>query len=224
MAEDEEAPTYSYEGERAPGESLSITAGEAPKVLSKDIVLLGERAGAGKATFPSGDSYEGKYEAGKRHGAGSYVYAAPKPGEDEEPKPPRGQYDGTFAGGLKDGVGTMAYGSGHKYQGTWKAGLRDGEGAMFYPNGDIYTGSWLAGKKHGAGSYIFKESETRVAGTWEHDKLVSGRFMDKFGNAYDGDFEGSTDAVEYTAGGKFTLASGATALAAPTLPAAVDVE
>ena len=33
-----------------------------------------ERHGQGKATLPNGDTYEGLYENGKRHGQGVYRY------------------------------------------------------------------------------------------------------------------------------------------------------
>ena len=57
-----------YEGARATGEVTSITAGEPPKVMTKEITLLGDRHGAGKATFPKGDLYEGEFFAGSRDG------------------------------------------------------------------------------------------------------------------------------------------------------------
>lgn len=31
-----------------------------------------ERHGQGKATLPNGDTYEGQYDSGKRHGQGTY--------------------------------------------------------------------------------------------------------------------------------------------------------
>jgi radial spoke head protein 1 len=33
-----------------------------------------ERHGFGKATLPNGDTYEGQYEFGKRHGTGTYRF------------------------------------------------------------------------------------------------------------------------------------------------------
>ena len=34
----------------------------------------GERHGNGRAILPNGDIYEGEYEAGKRHGEGTYKF------------------------------------------------------------------------------------------------------------------------------------------------------
>ena len=74
--EEGEVKKYVYEGARAEGELTSITAGEDPKVLTKELPLLGPRHGEGTATFPSGDVYMGSFEAGARSGSGSYTYAA----------------------------------------------------------------------------------------------------------------------------------------------------
>lgn len=37
-----------------------------------------ERHGQGKATLPNGDTYEGQYDSGKRHGQGTYRLDFPK--------------------------------------------------------------------------------------------------------------------------------------------------
>jgi len=213
--EEETGPKYLYEGEREPGEMKEITAGEAPKVMTKEYQLLGERSGTGKATFPQGDVYEGEFSAGARAGHGKYVYAAPPPKEEEgeEAKPPIADYEGGWKKGLKNGVGVMTYAAGSKYHGHWKNGKYDGNGTLYYPNGDIYTGAWVGGQKHGQGTYIFKETDTQVTGEWYHNQLMSGSFTDAFGNEFVGGFQGSTNSVGYVAGGDFNLCSGATQMA-----------
>ena len=139
-----------------------------------------------------------------RHGTGKYTYAAPPPGEDEEPKPPLGEYNGAWKEGRKEGIGIMVYANKAKYHGNWKDGKQDGTGTLYYPNGDIYTGSWHAGKKHGPGTYFFKETATKVTGVWDYNQLATGTFVDKFGNSYTGAFSGSADSVGYVAGGEFS--------------------
>ena len=68
----------------------AITAGEEPKVLTKEVELRGEREGTGKASYPNGDTYEGEFAAGRRHGTGTYTFAAQPPApEGEEAKPKR---------------------------------------------------------------------------------------------------------------------------------------
>ena len=202
-----------YEGARATGEVTSITAGEPPKVMTKEITLLGDRHGAGKATFPKGDLYEGEFFAGSRDGEGKYVYAAPPPPEGEDPKPPIAEYAGKWMAGAKSGVGMATYATGHKYQGMWKDGKFDGLGTMFYPNGDIFTGAWVAGKKTGLGTYIFKASKTRIRGEWVDNKILNGAFKDQFNNKYVGEFATLADdgaKQNFVEGGVFNLCNGAT--------------
>ena len=130
MGDEEEAPKalYAYEGERATGETVSVTAGEEPKVLTKDVVLLGNRHGEGSATFPNGDTYKGSFADGARSGQGAYSYAAAPPAEEgEEPKPPVAEYDGKWKDGAKDGVGILTFTGGAKYHGMFKAGQYDGQ-------------------------------------------------------------------------------------------------
>lgn len=184
---------------------------------TEKTTLLGARSGQGTATFPNGDVYEGTFGTdgkGLRHGPGKYTYAAPPPAEEdagEEAPPPVAVYDGGWTVGKKSGVGIMTYADGCKYQGSWSKGQRHGIGAFYYPNGDIYTGEWAAGKKNGHGTYIYKETKTRLKGTWEEGKCVSGEFSDQFGNVYEGKFSSDGAAVGFMPCGKFTLASGAVA-------------
>ena len=211
QGDEEEVKVYAYEGERVtPGEIVPVTAGEDPKVLTKDVELLGARSGEGKATFPNGDVYQGGFADGSRSGLGSYSYAAAAPAEDEEPKPPIAAYEGKWSAGEKDGVGLMTYESGAKYHGAFKGGKFNGQGTMFYANGDIYCGEWVDGKKSGTGTYCFKASGAKVQGTWVDNKLTTGAFIDKFGNAFTGSFDSTETSTTYAAGG-FTLCSGAVA-------------
>lgn len=143
--EEEQIETkYVYAGERQPGETLAITAGDNPKVLTKDFDLLGLREGNGEARYPNTDTYKGGYNGGRRHGLGTYVYASQPPAEEgEDPKPAAATYDGAWKQGAKSGIAQVAYKTGHKYHGHMKGGLRHGNGTMYYPNGDIYTGEFL---------------------------------------------------------------------------------
>jgi len=222
--EGESGPVYLYEGDRATGATMEITAGAPPKELTKELQLLGGREGQGKATFPQGDVYEGTFSEGVRAGAGKYTYAAPPPGDDEEPKPPVGEYEGAWKAGQKNGVGVMTYSSGAKYHGHWKNGKYEGNGTLFYPNGDIYTGMWAAGKKHGQGTYIFKATDTKVSGEFSHNVLQSGSFTDAYGNEFAGQFSGSAESVGYVAGGEYKLCSGATQVARNPTAAELAIE
>lgn len=234
--EDEEAPPpYMYEGPREAGLKTTLSV-EMPvdeeadppvtKTRTKEISLLGARSGewAGgdaatpKATFPNGDVYTGSYVQGVRAGAGKYVYSGGKPAEEgDDPPPPSAVYEGTWKKNSKSGLGVMQYApmpGGAKYHGNWRGGKRNGQGTFFYANGDIYSGEWVDGKKQGEGSYLYKASGAEMVGTWKNGVMLSGSFIDKHGGNYKGSFAGDAKNVSFVAGGVFTAASGATAIAA----------
>lgn len=211
MGDEEEAPPkYVYEGDRAPGAVVSVTAGEG-KTKTEDVTLLGAREGVGKATYPNGDTFDGEYVGGAREGLGTYTYSAPPPEEGEDPAPPIAVYEGKWSGGGRSGVGTLSFASGAKYQGSFAAGKYQGQGTMFYANGDIYTGAWRGGKKHGIGTYIYKASGAKAIGEWGENTLLHGKFVDTFGNTYAGNFSGDASGAAFVAGGSFSLCSGASA-------------
>lgn len=213
--EEAEVKLYKYTGPRLEGETVSVTAGEEPKVLTEDKQKLGARHGetTEPTEYPSGDTYMGAYADGSRSGFGTYTYAAavPPPADGEEPAPAP-VYAGKWKGGLKSGVGELTFSSGAKYHGSFSEGKYHGQGTMYYANGDIYTGEWAAGKKEGAGTYFFKATEAKVVGTWAGNVLQSGTFSDKYGNAYEGTFAGDATSTTYMAGGAFSLCSGATSV------------
>ena len=202
--------TYAYEGARAVGTTTSVTAGEAPKVLTQEVTLLGGRHGLGKAIFGNGDVYEGEFSDGVREGSGTYTYASPPVEEGEEPIPPKAMYEGTWKAGLRSGVGVLTYTGGTKYQGHFKEGVFCGQGTMFYSNGDIHVGEWSGGQKNGTGTYISKASGARSSGTWAKGRLVDGRFADVHSNSYTGAFvPNGRKCVSYADGGTFALANSA---------------
>jgi len=134
--EDEEVPPYTYEGERKDGEevelSVTVEVDEKPRTKTSTVKLLGPREGKGRAAYTNGDTYEGGYANGARHGEGKYVYKA------------KGwTYEGGFAAGLRHGLGVMHYGNGERYHGFWREGLKSGQGTMYFASRDIYTGEWL---------------------------------------------------------------------------------
>jgi hypothetical protein len=217
--EDEEEIAYEYTGERAEGEvvelSVTVEVDEKPRTKKSNFKLLGARAGKGKASYPSGDTYEGEYAGGLREGEGVYVYKA------------KGwRYEGGFKAGLRHGLGTMVYSRGERYVGYWAAGVKSGQGTMYFASKDIYTGEWKGarevhaacraaraldapssltrllplararsrrsradGLKHGAGVYYFDATGGELDGTWEGGACVAGAWLDKSGVRYTGRFE-----------------------------------
>ncbi|KAH6586547.1 hypothetical protein BASA50_000501 [Batrachochytrium salamandrivorans] len=117
-----------------------------------------ERHGIGKAIFPNGDIYEGRYAQGKREGQGSYKWKAEH------------RYNGMYSDNQRHGVGYFVYPDGSKYKGDFIAGKRHGNGTYVYSNGDAYQGSWEADFKSGRGIYTFQNG-CKKSGTWVDGKL-----------------------------------------------------
>ena len=47
--------------------------GQAPKVLTQDVTLLGARHGRGEVIYSNGDTYAGEFVDGQREGYGKYT-------------------------------------------------------------------------------------------------------------------------------------------------------
>lgn len=174
--EEGEVKLYSYEGEREPAAEKEISVGEKKGTYQP----LGARSGKGVATFPNGDTYEGEYTTGQRHGQGKYTYSGGPPAEEgDEPPPPKGVYEGSWANDKKQGLGVMVYADGTKYHGNWERNKFSGQGAFYYANGDIYAGEWARGQKNGTGTYIYKATQTHLKGVWVNGVCQDGVFSDQ---------------------------------------------
>ena len=104
----------------------------------------GERHGYGKATLPNGDTYEGDYQNGKRHGNGTWV--------DDQ----------------RNGHGTYFYPNGDTYQGEWYQHQRHGHGTYTYAvTGSQFKGIFDEGKKKGSGEIIHENH--RFIGFFDED-------------------------------------------------------
>jgi len=123
-----------------------------------------ERHGEGKATLPNGDTYEGSYEHGLRHGHGTYRFFSAGNGA---------RYIGEYHRGKRNGQGKMCYPDGSIYDGQWADNQRNGQGTYTYANGDCYTGTWINNLRHGQGSYTYASPShkgTVFEGTWSNGK------------------------------------------------------
>ncbi|XP_073527178.1 junctophilin-4 [Phyllobates terribilis] len=92
----------------------------------------------GVYTWPSGNTYRGYWDQGKRNGLG------------EEHKG-RWLYRGEWTHGLKGRLGVRESLSGARYEGLWTDGQQDGYGVETYSDGGTYQGQWQTGKRHGYG-------------------------------------------------------------------------
>ena len=124
----------------------------------------GERHGKGRARLPNGDSYEGEYQNGYRHGFGKYVFRKLKG------KARNACYVGCYDRNKKNGQGTFFYPDGAKYEGSWREDLRQGFGTYCYTNGDVYRGEWERDKRYGQGTYTYAASGMIYEGQWSEGK------------------------------------------------------
>jgi len=142
-------------------------------------------SGKARVTYPCGDQFEGMFENGVRHGAGTYKYW-----EFGNPPNEQREFVGTFKENLKQGLGIMKYDKGGAfYHGHFLDGKRHGEGTFKYANGDIYSGMWEKGKKHGKGTYVYATTKYTIVGEWKDGEIVSGKWSFTNGSHYIGGFK-----------------------------------
>ncbi|CAF1204981.1 unnamed protein product [Didymodactylos carnosus] len=144
-----------------------------------------ERHGFGKAKLPNGDTYEGQYQNGKRHGSGTYRY--------ERRGPVMFEYHLKYIHfefidlimepdtlEIIHGKGTFIYPDGSKYEGEWNENVREGYGKYSYPNNDTYEGEWKNHQRSGKGTYTYAATKAQYTGTWNNGKRQGNGEM-KFG-------------------------------------------
>ncbi|MBK6587100.1 MAG: hypothetical protein IPG22_02100 [Acidobacteria bacterium] len=146
--------------------------------------------GKGKMIYGSGDTYDGEFVNGQRHGMGTY---RTKDGQVYVGQFAKGSYNGrgkiTFANGEtydgewlnneRTGEGRATYKDGANYEGVWLANKWHGLGRCAYSNGDVYYGNWVNGVRDGKATYYFKNGNYYI-GFWKNDlQHGEGRFVDK---------------------------------------------
>ncbi|GET85770.1 protein kinase, putative [Leishmania tarentolae] len=136
----------------------------------------GEMAGYGKATWHSGDTYEGEWLNGLMHGKGTYTWA------DGD------YYHGDYVRGRMEGSGEMKDATG-LYTGEWVDDMRQGYGRMLYAGGNVYEGEWLAGMRHGSGKLVEPASRVTYEGEFNrNEKEGRGVQTNADGDVYEGEF------------------------------------
>ncbi|KAG5487044.1 hypothetical protein LSCM1_07714 [Leishmania martiniquensis] len=136
----------------------------------------GEMAGYGKATWHSGDTYEGEWLNGMMHGKGTYTWA------DGD------YYHGEYVRGRMEGCGEMKDATG-LYTGEWADDMRQGYGRMVYSGGNVYEGEWLAGMRHGTGKLIEPAAHITYEGEFNrNEKEGRGVQTNAEGDVYEGEF------------------------------------
>jgi hypothetical protein len=92
--------------------------------------------------YLAGDSYEGEWKDGKKHGKGLYKSLDGY------------SYDGEWKNSKMDGQGVYKYPNGDFYRGEWKDNDRNGMGMYYdHSNGAKFEGQWLNDEENGQGIY-----------------------------------------------------------------------
>ena len=93
--------------------------------------------GTGVMLFDNGDTYEGEWSQGKKHGHGIMTYYN------------RDVYDGDWANDMKHGHGRYTWYNGGSYDGDYENGKRNGMGTYKNWTGSIYNNEIWTGEYYG---------------------------------------------------------------------------
>lgn len=102
----------------------------------------------------------------------------------------------------KVGSGTIKvqYINGDIYEGKMNQHeKREGMGKQYYRNGDKYEGEWINDQREGKGKIYFGDGGS-FEGSFKDDEIYSGKLKDKYGNAFENDY----NAGSYFLRGKLT--------------------
>lgn len=105
----------------------------------------------GKATYESGDIYEGSFDNNVFHGEGHYIW-----------KRNCHEYIGGYSNGKYDGHGIYKWSEVEYYKGEYQNGIKEGHGEMHMKNGIVFIGPFVNGVMHGEGDYKSKSYTGKV--------------------------------------------------------------
>lgn len=185
----------------------SCDTAPAPRMISPNIVFSidsevaecvvsqyeGERhdesglySGQGKATFVTGQTYEGQWANGLMHGIGTFTW---KSGVC---------YKGSVVKGRLTGKAILKWPGGNVYDGDVVEGYRQGKGkfVMVKESDEVedegavitYDGMWYRGRRHGHGVLLYdSDGKQKYEGEWHNDMRHGvGSMQYKSGNVYKG--------------------------------------
>jgi hypothetical protein len=176
---------YRYEGEFV----ISKLSGKKEK-LPQGLGILGLPTGlsaeamAKKGYSPIPYSYQGTWQAGKKHGMG----------EEEIWEMQDAQYamsilySGGYADDLYEGIGMLKTND-YTYIGDFVGGRREGQGQLSWSNGDVYKGEWRFDLYHGRGIFTFAKKGEIFEGTFAQGQYTQGKYTYASGDVYDGQFK-----------------------------------
>ncbi|KPI86010.1 hypothetical protein ABL78_4913 [Leptomonas seymouri] len=162
-----------------------------------------QRSGSGKAIYATGDTYEGEFLEGKKHGSGQYIFVSK--GRSEADRVVLKEVELLAKEGIdaKDAIdevarklqlgrhiveGILTYGIHPCYHGDYVRGKRTGLGMMKNKDATIYKGEFLENKRHGQGVFYYLNGDI-YSGNWKNgakDGFGTYHFVD--GSEYRGEW------------------------------------
>jgi len=143
-------------------------------------------AGQGKATFVTGQTYEGEWANGKMHGTGTFTWTTGV------------LYKGPVLENRLSGKALLKWPGGNVYDGEVVDGYRQGKGkfVMVKESDEVedegavitYDGMWYRGRRHGSGVLMYdSDGKQKYEGEWHNDmRHGMGSMQYKSGNIYKG--------------------------------------
>ena len=173
------------------GESL-FCSGQEESFVGNGAVN-GVKNGYGVVHYANGDTFEGEFVDGFKHGNGTCVLAPKERHNNLVQKMGnafnafkhnvlkesvslvrRGhvlKYAGEWQGDRMSGHGQMLLKNGDLYEGAFEHNDAHGLGKLSYHNGEVYEGHFANGRRHGRGMFTFSNGD-RLMGEWLNDKRV----------------------------------------------------
>jgi hypothetical protein len=127
----------------------------------------------------NGDTYQGQYKNGLKHGFGKLVtpdgrlfegYWNQNMGTGKVRIIDENTYEGDWRNGNKDGQGRETNQNGDEYTGSFQNNFRHGQGTYRKANGDNYVGNFNNGKYDGLGKMVWKDGKSYEGG-WSDGKI-----------------------------------------------------
>jgi hypothetical protein len=112
----------------------------------------------GKDTNQYGETYEGEYVNGLKHGKGKLTFSDGR------------VYEGDFVNGKFHGKGKIIDPNGGGYEGDFADGYMNGKGKYIYSDGRIYIGDLVKQNFHGKGKMTHPDGRIEE-GRWENDEF-----------------------------------------------------
>lgn len=120
----------------------------------------------GVQTTLEGDRYDGDFQAGIRHGEGTFQWSD------------GARYTGSWKNGELNGQGTFTDSDGSKSFGEFLNGLKSGELTFLYADGSKYVGEWKDDKRNGRGILYSANGRISRSGIWNNGTLVTSQYID----------------------------------------------